>query len=220
MVLQSKSLILQHHLLPTQFIIEPFLFVVMLGKFRSNNPKYGLIFIFTALSVNGFGRRILAIMESLDRLSLSLDKIGYGNNHNLHIYPVSNPKEGNKLIDLQNIGISFGNKKIISDLNMQINRGDKILIKGDNGSGKTTLAKIIKGILVADYGKVIHYIDYDDIGYYSQKMTLFNRSLEENINYPNNTTKDINYQKIFNELNFMDGIDASNILEKTRVLWG
>lgn len=47
------------------------------------------------------------------------------------------------LLELKNINIAFGEKRVISDLNLQIATTDRILLLGANGSGKTTLIKYI-----------------------------------------------------------------------------
>lgn len=51
------------------------------------------------------------------------------------------------MIDLTNVSFSYGTRKIIDNVNLQINRGDRIAVVGANGSGKTTLLKVMSGIL-------------------------------------------------------------------------
>lgn len=59
------------------------------------------------------------------------------------------------LINLNNISKSFSEKKLIENISLGINEGDKIGLIGLNGTGKTTLLKIIGGNLEADSGEVI-----------------------------------------------------------------
>lgn len=47
---------------------------------------------------------------------------------------------------IRNLKISFGNKCILSDINLEINAGDRIGIIGKNGAGKTTLVETIIGV--------------------------------------------------------------------------
>lgn len=48
-------------------------------------------------------------------------------------------------IKLENVSVSYGDKKILSNINWQINRGERWLLKGANGSGKSTLISLITG---------------------------------------------------------------------------
>ena len=57
-------------------------------------------------------------------------------------------------IKYQNIEFSFKNKLILKNLNLELNRGDRILISGKSGTGKTTLVNILLGILIPKKGTV------------------------------------------------------------------
>lgn len=61
---------------------------------------------------------------------------------------------GKRVIELRNIQLAFGERKIIDNFSCNIIRGDKIGIIGANGSGKSTLINIINGKLSADSGTV------------------------------------------------------------------
>lgn len=56
-------------------------------------------------------------------------------------------KSGKVVAELNSISKSFGQKNVFSNINLQINREDKIAFVGPNGAGKTTLSKIIAGKL-------------------------------------------------------------------------
>lgn len=49
---------------------------------------------------------------------------------------------------------SFGDRRIIRDLTLRIQRGDRIGVVGSNGAGKTTLLKLLTGELAPDSGTV------------------------------------------------------------------
>lgn len=57
--------------------------------------------------------------------------------------------------------ISMGEVPALSDINLEIRRGEYIAILGHNGSGKSTLAKLLNMILIPTVGKI--YIDGKDI---------------------------------------------------------
>ena len=93
------------------------------------------------------------------------------------------PQRSNqKVIDLVKVGQSYGAKRIYQNLDLTIERGDRIVLVGPNGSGKTTLLKILAGQIPIDAGK--RDVGYaTKIGYYSQHrseaLTENNTVLEE-----------------------------------------
>ena len=58
------------------------------------------------------------------------------------------------MIKLDNISLSFGDKKIINELSFLFENGKKYAIMGESGIGKTTILGIIAGILKAESGSV------------------------------------------------------------------
>ena len=59
------------------------------------------------------------------------------------------------MLELRNICFERDNRKILDDINLEINDDKFIAITGPNGSGKSTLVKIIMGIVKPDKGKVL-----------------------------------------------------------------
>ncbi len=74
---------------------------------------------------------------------------------------------GGKILEINNINKSFGERKIIDDFSHIYKKGDKIGIIGKNGSGKTTLLDIITEKIKPDSGKVT-LGQTIKIGYYTQ----------------------------------------------------
>ena len=58
-------------------------------------------------------------------------------------------------ITLSNVSFSYGNGNVINNVNLEINRGEKILIKGGSGEGKTTLVKLIAGLYLPSDGEIL-----------------------------------------------------------------
>jgi ATP-binding cassette subfamily F protein uup len=58
------------------------------------------------------------------------------------------------VIDADRVNKSFGERPIIRDFTLRIQRGDRIGIVGPNGAGKTTLLKLLTGELAPDSGAV------------------------------------------------------------------
>lgn len=62
-----------------------------------------------------------------------------------------------KIVELCNISKSFGQrtatKSVLTGINLTINQGEFVVLRGANGSGKTTLLNIILGLMKADSGE-------------------------------------------------------------------
>ena len=56
------------------------------------------------------------------------------------------------LITLRNLQLGFGGPLLLDDVNLSIERGERICLLGRNGAGKSTLMKVITGELQADDG--------------------------------------------------------------------
>ena len=54
-------------------------------------------------------------------------------------------KPGKIILEIHSLSKSYGEKKVIQNLDFQIDRGDRIALVGQNGQGKSTLVKCITG---------------------------------------------------------------------------
>ena len=59
-----------------------------------------------------------------------------------------------KVIEITNLNKVYKNGRGITDINLEINRGDIFGFLGPNGAGKTTTMKIMTGLIKADSGDV------------------------------------------------------------------
>ena len=60
-----------------------------------------------------------------------------------------------KIIELQDVYKSFGEKVVHQGINLDIYEGEKITVLGGSGTGKSVLLKLIIGLLHADSGRII-----------------------------------------------------------------
>jgi ATP-binding cassette subfamily F protein uup len=58
------------------------------------------------------------------------------------------------VIDADKVGKSYGDRPIVRDFSLRVQRGDRIGLVGPNGAGKTTLLKLLTGELAPDTGTV------------------------------------------------------------------
>ncbi len=62
-------------------------------------------------------------------------------------------RSGEKIITLNHILKSYDTNVVYGDLNLVLNRGDRVALVGPNGAGKTTLLKILAGVLPFEKGE-------------------------------------------------------------------
>lgn len=95
----------------------------------------------------------------------------------LHFLPP--PRSGQVVVEGKKVVKSYGNKLVLNDVDIKVDRGDRIAFVGQNGQGKTTLAKMIVNQIPLTDGELTHGHNVS-IGYYAQnqadvldpKMTL------------------------------------------------
>ena len=58
------------------------------------------------------------------------------------------------IINIEHLSKSFGDKKVLEDINLYINKGEFITFLGPSGCGKTTLLRMIAGFLNPDEGRI------------------------------------------------------------------
>lgn len=114
-------------------------------------------------------------------------------------------KEPINTIEFKEVCFKYNeNSDLIFDhFNVQIEKGDKLLIDGINGSGKSTFIKLLTGLYQPKSGKIlINNIDYNlihkesiraRIGIVSQNIFLFKGTILDNILYgqTNKTKEDV-----------------------------
>jgi len=65
-------------------------------------------------------------------------------------------RSGRKVVEARGACFGYGEQPVIRDLDLLIERGDRIGILGRNGSGKTTLLRLLLGELAPSAGEVVH----------------------------------------------------------------
>lgn len=98
----------------------------------------------------------------------------------------ANKKSNNKcpIISIRNLSFSYkdSNKDVISNLNLDINKGEITAILGGNAAGKSTLLKLITKVYKAKSGKIKYMKDKRLIALPQNPLTIFTEvSLEEEL---------------------------------------
>ncbi len=94
-------------------------------------------------------------------------------------------------IDVHGLNKSFGDKRVVKDVSIQVSRGHITGFLGPNGSGKTTTLRMLCGLLIPDSGSgtcvgynIITEADMlkRRVGYMTQRFSLYeDLTIEENL---------------------------------------
>ncbi len=109
------------------------------------------------------------------------------------------------VIQIEHLKKSFGSNQVLVDINLNIQKGENVVVLGKSGSGKSVLIKCIVGLINADEGilKVfdndINGLDNDalnalrkKIGFLFQSGALYDSmSVKENLAFPLRDLKDL-----------------------------
>ena len=170
----------------------------------------------------------IRLLPSFTKIISGLQKIKYSTVVVDLIYSEINKSRSHRLINSTSKDIDFkknivvsklsfeysnNKKKILDNVNLNIEFGESVGIIGESGAGKSTLINIITGLSLPTKGEII--VDgkninknlkswYKNIGYVSQNIYLSDRSIKDNIAYGVEPDK-IN----FSSLNY--ALDKSNL---------
>ena len=79
------------------------------------------------------------------------------------------PRSGKEVIKLDKLSKSYGDNVVYKEVDMVLDRGDKVALIGPNGAGKSTMLKVLAGVLDFDSGtrRLGHNVV---TGYYAQHL--------------------------------------------------
>jgi len=99
------------------------------------------------------------------------EKAKSGASEELKNFDVNMQRLGGKILELLNIGKSYGQQLLVKDFTYIFSKGDKIGIIGKNGIGKSTLLEVIMGGIKPDSGKIVMGKTVE-FGYFRQEGML------------------------------------------------
>ena len=120
-------------------------------------------------------------------------------------------KKSKHAIETKNLSISWGEVKVLNQLNFKLNEGEKLAIVGPSGSGKSTILKILAGLILPTegelkiFGEKQNYLRLDqnnppDVRLVFQNPALLGSlTIEENVGFLLNKNKRLS-KKLINEI--------------------
>ena len=171
-----------------------------------------------------FAAASFRILPSLNRIVISINSIKQSHKVIETMYndfKLENkiPKKNNlilntpkiKKIEIKNLSFTYpgSNFSTLTNINLEINKGDYIGLFGKSGSGKSTFVDIFSGLLVPQSGQILfdnkNINNYENIwkskiGYVPQKIYLNNETIKENIAFGQHRD-DIDDEKVYQAIN-------------------
>ncbi len=130
------------------------------------------------------------------------------------------PYHKNRLIELEDIAISYEDHMVCRDISFTIEAGDRIALQGRNGSGKSSIIKLICGDAIAHTGS-LNIGSQLIISYISQDTSWLRGSLNDFAEYhqlEESLFKALLRQLDFSRLQFEKDISAFSAGQKKKVL--
>jgi subfamily B ATP-binding cassette protein MsbA len=164
-------------------------------------------------------KSLSAASYSIKKGAASIDRIEHLIAEDISIKEIANPvmlNEFKNSIQFRNVTFSYGEKIILDDINLKIEKGKMVALVGSSGAGKSTLVDLIprfhdtvEGELLIDGIKIEDYSLKslrNQMGIVTQEPILFNDTIANNISLGmDNATEEqiINAAKIANAHNFI-----------------
>ncbi len=173
------------------------------------------IALFT-LTMSGFGqfKNITYAFEG----TMSLIEISQAHMRVLRYSGIN--KESKKIIDnkikgeleIKNLSFSYGENKILDNINLNIKNSEKVFLLGYSGSGKTTLINILLGLKIPNNGS-IEYAGLDNLDVFSyvpQSLELFDDSIRNNLLLGNQHATEDDMKFVLESMNIWNKLNLIN----------
>ncbi len=113
------------------------------------------------------------------------------------------------MIKINNVSKQIKNRNILTNISLDINQNEMVIIQGHNGSGKTMLLRLIAGFIQPSTGTVSN--DFSSIGVIIEKPEFLNISGLENLKYLANINNLIKEEDILSCLKDLDLYNDRNL---------
>lgn len=172
----------------------------LIDKFRAKANKASM------------AQSLIKQLDKVERIEVDAD-----DNATMNIKFAVSKEPGKIVVEAENMCKSYGDKHVLEDVNLLIERNSRIAFVGQNGQGKSTLAKMMVGDIPFDgHLKLGHNVE---IGYFAQNQSEHLPPEETVLEIMQNAATDSNRVRVRDMLGaFLFGGDAVD--KKAKVLSG
>ena len=176
--------------------------------------SFGIIVSFILLT-NRFRIYLLRLMGLIDVFQRGITGI----TRFFEIMSIPDQNEGTDILNtkienikIENLSFSFGEKKILKNISLEIKKGEKVAFIGKSGAGKTTIFSLLKKTFSSNKGQILingqpienlkRKSILEKIAVVDQKEALINDTLLENLKIvkKNSSAEDIKKALLLSEL--------------------
>ena len=75
------------------------------------------------------------------------------------------------LLKIENVSLAFGHRALLDQVELEIDKGERVCLVGRNGEGKSSLMRVISGEVLPDDGEV-RVLPPNKVGYLAQEVSL------------------------------------------------
>ena len=172
----------------------------LIEKFRAKASKASM------------AQSLIKKLEKVERIEVDQD-----DNAVMNVRFAISKEPGKIIVEAENLAKSYGDKKVLENVDLLIERNSKIAFVGQNGQGKSTLAKMIVGeIPFKGHLKLGHNVE---VGYFAQNQSEYLPPEKTVLEIMEDAATDNNRMRVRDMLgSFLFGGDAVD--KKAKVLSG
>lgn len=180
------------------------IFLLLMSKEKINIAGFIVLYQSRSMILSSTERifdHFTSTVKSADYIKVVFEEIDNKVNDKGTDYPYNDEN----IVEIENL--FFGYKKeypVLEDINLNIKKGEVLLLVGENGSGKSSLVKVILGLITEYQGTVRKKYNKCSVAF--QDYTKFMLSLRENIGFGDLT-------KLYDDSELIKAIDKGDSLQ-------
>ena len=164
-------------------------------------------------------KQLARTVNTIQKGLASLDRVNVILNETMNVPEIENPvriTDFKNCIEFRNVSFKYGEKYVLKDINLKIEKGRTVALVGQSGSGKSTMVDLLprfwdvqQGEILIDGVNIKNYKLYDLrnlMGNVNQESILFNDTIRNNITFGVESASDSQVEaaaKVANALEFI-----------------